>query len=55
MSATWPPRIAWRLSGCAPAATACVANCGYGHGYSVLEVVDAVRRVHGGDFDVRLT
>ncbi|RFC67102.1 MULTISPECIES: UDP-glucose 4-epimerase GalE [Mesorhizobium] len=29
------------------------ANCGYGHGYSVLEVIDSVRRVHGGDFDVR--
>ena len=30
-----------------------VANCGYGHGYSVLEVIDSVRRVHGGDFEVR--
>jgi UDP-glucose 4-epimerase len=29
------------------------ANCGYGHGYSVLEVIDAVRRVHGEDIDVR--
>ncbi len=29
-----------------------VANCGYGHGYSVLEVVDSVRRVFGGDFEV---
>lgn len=29
-----------------------VANCGYGHGYSVLEVIDSVRRVHGGDFAV---
>jgi UDP-glucose 4-epimerase len=29
-----------------------VANCGYGHGYSVLEVVDSVRRVHGAEFDV---
>lgn len=32
-----------------------LANCGYGHGYSVLEVIDAVRRVHGKDFDVRMT
>ena len=32
-----------------------LANCGYGHGYSVLEVVEAVRRVHGSDFDVRTT
>jgi UDP-glucose 4-epimerase len=29
-----------------------VANCGYGHGYSVLEVIDSVKRVHGHDFDV---
>ena len=28
-------------------------NCGYGHGYSVLEVVDAVKRVSGRDFTVR--
>lgn len=32
-----------------------LANCGYGHGYSVLEVVDAVRRVHGGEFEVRMS
>ncbi|MBX3566525.1 MAG: UDP-glucose 4-epimerase GalE [Rhizobiaceae bacterium] len=31
-----------------------VANCGYGTGYSVLEVVDAVRRSVGHDFDIRL-
>lgn len=30
-----------------------VANCGYGHGYSVLEVIESVRRVHGCDFEVR--
>jgi UDP-glucose 4-epimerase len=29
-------------------------NCGYGHGYSVLEVVDAVKRVSGRNFAVRL-
>jgi len=29
-----------------------VANCGYSHGYSVLEVLDSVRRVHGRDFPV---
>jgi UDP-glucose 4-epimerase len=29
-----------------------VANCGYGRGYSVLEVVDAVKRVSGRDFKV---
>ncbi len=31
-----------------------VANCGYGHGYSVLEVIDSVRRVHGADLNVRM-
>jgi len=30
------------------------ANCGYGIGYSVLEVIDAVKRVSGREFDVRL-
>lgn len=30
-----------------------VANCGYSHGYSVLEVIEAVRRAFGHDFDVR--
>ena len=29
-------------------------NCGYGHGYSVLEVVEAVKRVSGTDFKVEL-
>lgn len=28
-----------------------VVNCGYGRGYSVLEVIDAVRRASGVDFD----
>ena len=27
-------------------------NCGYGHGYSVLEVIEAVRRVSGRSFAV---
>ncbi|MCB1496528.1 MAG: UDP-glucose 4-epimerase GalE [Bauldia sp.] len=31
-----------------------VANCGYGHGFSVLEVVDAVKRVSGRDFAVEI-
>ncbi|MXQ12786.1 UDP-glucose 4-epimerase GalE [Microvirga makkahensis] len=31
-----------------------VLNCGYGHGASVLEVVDVVKRVSGVDFEVRL-
>ena len=29
-------------------------NCGYGHGYSVLEVIAAVRRVSGHDFPVEM-
>jgi UDP-glucose 4-epimerase len=31
-----------------------VANCGYGHGYSVLEVIDSVRRVHGDGINVEM-
>jgi UDP-glucose 4-epimerase len=31
-----------------------VLNCGYGRGFSVLEVIEAVKRVTGADFDVRL-
>lgn len=29
-----------------------VANCGYGHGFSVLEVLDTVKRVNGSDLAV---
>ena len=28
-------------------------NCGYGRGFSVLEVIDVVKRVSGTDFEVR--
>jgi UDP-glucose 4-epimerase len=31
-----------------------VANCGYGRGYSVSEVIDTVRKVIGRDFEVTL-
>lgn len=31
-----------------------LANCGYGRGYSVLEVIETVRRIHGADFQVRI-
>jgi UDP-glucose 4-epimerase len=31
-----------------------VANCGYGRGYTIHEVLDAVRRMSGRDFEVRL-
>lgn len=30
-----------------------IANCGYGRGYTVQEVLDAVRRVSGRDFEIR--
>jgi UDP-glucose 4-epimerase len=30
-----------------------VLNCGYGHGYSVLELLDAVQRVSGRTLDIR--
>jgi UDP-glucose 4-epimerase len=29
-----------------------IANCGYGHGYSVLDVIEAVRREYGRSFKV---
>jgi UDP-glucose 4-epimerase len=29
-------------------------NCGYGRGFSVLEVIDVVKRISGVDFEVRL-
>ncbi|MGI8568300.1 MAG: UDP-glucose 4-epimerase GalE [Methylocella sp.] len=32
-----------------------ICNCGYGRGVSVLEVVDAVKRVSGADFKVRIS
>ncbi|MEQ1955710.1 UDP-glucose 4-epimerase GalE [Mesorhizobium sp. CN2-181] len=35
--------------------TSLIANCGYGTGYSVLQVIDAVRRVVGHDLDVRIS
>ncbi len=31
------------------------ANCGYGRGYSVKEVIDVVKRVSGADFETRIT
>lgn len=31
-----------------------VANCGYGHGFSVLEVIESVRRASGTDFPTRI-
>ena len=30
-----------------------ILNCGYGHGYSVREVLDTVQRINGSNFEVR--
>jgi UDP-glucose 4-epimerase len=30
-----------------------IANCGYGRGFSVIEVLETVKKVHGKDFDIR--
>jgi UDP-glucose 4-epimerase len=35
--------------------TSAVLNCGYGRGYSVLEVIDTVKRVSGVDFPVQVS
>jgi UDP-glucose 4-epimerase len=32
-----------------------IANCGYGHGYSVRDVIDSARRMSGRDFPVRFS
>ncbi|MCV6004002.1 hypothetical protein OFO99_31670, partial [Escherichia coli] len=32
-----------------------VFNCGYSRGFSVLQVIDAVKRTSGADFEVRLS
>ena len=31
-----------------------IANCGYGRGYTVREVLDSVQRISGREFDIRL-
>jgi UDP-glucose 4-epimerase len=31
-----------------------IANCGYGRGFSVLELIDSVRRMSGRDFEVHM-
>ena len=39
---------------CARGGASATFNCGYGHGSSVLEVIDAVRRASGRDFPVEI-
>ena len=31
-----------------------IFNCGYGHGFSVLEVIEAIKKVSGNDFQVKI-
>ena len=38
---------------CAAAANSLVLNCGYGKGYSVLEVLEAVQDIAGVTLDIR--
>ena len=47
-------RIPMRCAICAPAAPSLTLNCGYGHGFSVLEVIETVKRVSGVDFKVEI-
>jgi UDP-glucose 4-epimerase len=44
----------WALNYLRQGGKSTVMNCGYGHGSSVLEVVDVVKRVSGVNFEVRL-
>ena len=41
-----------RCATCASGAPSLTLNCGYGHGFSVLDVIEAVKRVSGVDFKV---
>ena len=52
-SRTWPPRTWMRWRTCAPAATPTTLNVGYGHGYSVRQVLESVERVTGRRLAVR--
>ena len=53
MSAISRRPIAPRCPICAAAAARSTLNCGYGRGYSVLETIEAVRRVSGRNFAVQ--
>ena len=44
-----------RCATCATAAISEVFNCGYSKGFSVLQVIDAVKRTSGADFEVRMS
>ncbi len=42
----------WRI--CGEGGDSGIFNCGYGKGYSVLEVINAVKKAHGSDFKVNM-
>ena len=54
MSAIWRARIRPRSRYLRRGGGSATFNCGYGRGSSVLEVIDAVRRVSGRDFPVEI-
>ncbi len=54
MSAISRARIARRSRYLRAGGDSATLNCGYGHGYSVLEVIEAVRRVSGREFRGRI-
>ena len=54
MSPIWCARIRMRSPICARGGASATLNCGYGRGFSVLEVIDTVKRVSGVDFKVEL-
>ncbi len=47
MSRTWPAPTCRQWTTWPPAAARETLNCGYGHGYSVREVLRSVERVSG--------
>ena len=53
MSAIWRARIRRRSRYLRSGGASATFNCGYGRGASVLEVIDAVKRVSGRDFPGR--
>ena len=50
-SVTWSVRIRTRCTICSASVT---LNCGYGHGFSVREVIEMVKHVSGVDFKVEI-
>ena len=55
MLAILPARISDALAYLRNGGASTTLNCGYGRGFSVLEVIDTVKRVSGVDFSVERT